>query len=153
MQRKRPELFWERTVNVKYSYDEKCLDLARHFYPMQSIAFLEALAQTIQDCVEGREEIPSEPTPRYQCMVEGCPINHVSKRDVCSTVETSPAPEPAPAGCEDWWHLRPYGYAPGKYTMKCPHCQVSVWDVDKRASCCKPCAIAFYESAQSEVNR
>jgi hypothetical protein len=77
-------------VNVKYSYDEKCLDLARHFYPMQSIAFLEALAQTIQDCVEGREEIPSEPTPRYQCMVEGCPINHVSKRDVCSTVETSP---------------------------------------------------------------
>jgi hypothetical protein len=75
-------------VNVKYSYDEKCLDLARHFYPMQSIAFLEALAQTIQDCVEGREEIPSEPTPRYQCMVEGCPINHVSKRDVCSTVET-----------------------------------------------------------------
>jgi hypothetical protein len=69
------------------------------------------------------------------------------------TQETSPAPEPAPAGCEDWWHLRPYGYAPGKYTMKCPHCQVSVWDVDKRASCCKPCAIAFYESAQSEVNR
>jgi hypothetical protein len=78
-------------VNVKYSYDEKCLDLARHFYPMQSIAFLEALAQTIQDCVEGREEIPSEPTPRYQCMVEGCPINHVSKRDVCSTVETTKA--------------------------------------------------------------
>jgi hypothetical protein len=73
--------------------------------------------------------------------------------ETSSTVETSPAPEPAPAGCEDWWHLRPYGYAPGKYTMKCPHCQVSVWDVDKRASCCKPCAIAFYESAQSEVNR
>ena len=41
---------------MKYSYDEKCLDLARYFYPNQSIAFLEALAQAFQDCVEGRED-------------------------------------------------------------------------------------------------
>jgi hypothetical protein len=41
---------------MKYSYDEKCLDLARYFYPRQSIAFLEALAQAFQDCVEGRED-------------------------------------------------------------------------------------------------
>lgn len=41
---------------MKYSYDEKCLDLARHFFPTQSIAFLEALAQEFQDCVEGRED-------------------------------------------------------------------------------------------------
>jgi hypothetical protein len=69
------------------------------------------------------------------------------------TQETCAAPDPAPAGCEEWWHLKPYGYAPGGYTMKCPHCQVTVWHVDKRARCCKQCAIAFYESAQSAQNR
>jgi hypothetical protein len=68
--------------------------------------------------------------------------------------ETTKAPEPAPAGCEAWWHLKQYGYAPGGYSMKCPHCKVTVLDVDKRARCCKPCAIAFYECDQhSAVNR
>ena len=30
-------------------------------------------------------EPAAEPAPRYQCMVKGCPANHVSKRDVCDT--------------------------------------------------------------------
>lgn len=48
---------------MKYSYDEKCLDLARHFFPDQSTAFLEALAQEFQDCVEGREDIDDKTLP------------------------------------------------------------------------------------------
>lgn len=48
---------------MKYSYDEKCLDLARHFFPTQSIAFLEALAQEFQDCVEGREDTDDKTLP------------------------------------------------------------------------------------------
>lgn len=50
---------------MKYSYDEKCLDLARYFYPNQSIAFLEALAQAFQDCVEGREDTEMLPIPEF----------------------------------------------------------------------------------------
>lgn len=48
---------------MKYSYDEKCLDLARYFFPSQSIAFLEALAQEFQDCVEGREDTDDKTLP------------------------------------------------------------------------------------------
>ena len=44
------------TVTPQYSYDEKCFELAQHFFPKQSFAFLEALAQEFQDCVEGRED-------------------------------------------------------------------------------------------------
>ena len=50
---------------VKYSYDEKCFELAQHFYPRQSFAFLEALAQEFQDCVEGREV--SDELPAREC--------------------------------------------------------------------------------------
>lgn len=46
-----------RQTFSKYSYDEKCFELAQHFYPTQSFAFLEALAQEFQDCVEGREDV------------------------------------------------------------------------------------------------
>lgn len=39
------------------SYDEKCFELAQHFFPEQSFSFLDALAQSFQDCVEGREAL------------------------------------------------------------------------------------------------
>jgi hypothetical protein len=35
-----------------------------------------------------RTFVSAEPQPRYSCMVAGCPATHVSKYDVCSTVET-----------------------------------------------------------------
>lgn len=60
--------------------------------------------------------------------------------DVVTAQETRPAPEPAPAGCEEWWHLKQYGYAPGGYTIRCFDCEEKVWDCDKRASICRPCA-------------
>jgi hypothetical protein len=56
-----------------------------------------------------------------------------------------------PACWHNWWHLKPFGYAPGKYTLKCPHCKTHVFNVDKRASACLPCATALYESKQREA--
>lgn len=56
-----------------------------------------------------------------------------------------------PACWHNWWHLKPFGYAPGKYTLKCPHCKTHVFNVDKRARACMPCATALYESQQREA--
>lgn len=74
---------------MKYSYDEKCLDLARHFFPSQSIAFLEALAQDFQDCVEGREDdadIRTLPIPDFLRNQDNLRAERAEK-------ETRPAPE------------------------------------------------------------
>lgn len=38
--------------------------------------------------------------------------------------------------------LRPFGYAPGDYMMRCRGCDELVFDVDKRASRCLQCAEA-----------
>jgi hypothetical protein len=63
--------------------------------------------------------------------------------------ETLPAPEPAPAGCEEWWHLKQYGYAPGGYFIRCADCEEKAWNCDKRAAVCRPCA----EKRHSAANR
>lgn len=95
----------------------------------------------------------SEPPP-------DCPLLHEPQMKLgrkfcceCGTALTKPAAkaELPPAGCEEWWHLKPYGYAPGGYTMKCPHCKTHVFSCDKRASACKPCATALYESAMRQA--
>ncbi len=74
---------------MKYSYDEKCLDLARYFYPKQSIAFLEALAQAFQDCVEGRED-----TDDQTLQIPDFLRNQDNLRAERAAQETRPAPEP-----------------------------------------------------------
>jgi hypothetical protein len=118
-------------------------------------SFNNVAAELIQEREEERAAAETSPAQCDHSWVTSnfeaprCLWCHVEK----SAAETCAAPDPAPAGCEEWWHLKPYGYAPGGYTMKCPHCQVTVWHVDKRARCCKQCAIAFYESAQSAQNR
>lgn len=43
---------------VEYSFDEKCLDLARHFFPDAVEPFLKDVAQLLQDTIEA---IPTEP--------------------------------------------------------------------------------------------
>lgn len=53
--------------------------------------------------------------------------------------QETPADPPRP-GCEEWWHLKQYGYAPGDYIITCFDCKQKVWDCDKRASICRPCA-------------
>lgn len=50
------------------------------------------------------------------------------------------AAEPPRPGCEEWWHLRQYGYAPGGYIITCFDCREKVWNCDKRAAICRPCA-------------
>jgi|SRR5262245_22168007 len=42
-------------MGKQYSFDEKCLELARHFYPDAPKEYLDQLAQEFQDCVEGRD--------------------------------------------------------------------------------------------------
>jgi hypothetical protein len=41
---------------------------------------------------------------------------------------------------EPWQHLKAYGYAPGHYMNKCQSCCKVCDDLDKRATCCRPCA-------------
>jgi hypothetical protein len=45
---------------------------------------------------------------------------------------------------ESWIHLRPFGFAPGDYMMRCPVCKEMKYDVDKRALCCEDCATELY---------
>lgn len=42
--------------------------------------------------------------------------------------------------CDPRPELRQYGYAPGRYMVKCGQCKTTVIDVDKRATCCLNCA-------------
>ena len=48
----------------------------------------------------------------------------------------------------DWLHLKPYGYAPGRYTKKCLFCDSIMRDVDKAATQCRYCA----EQKHAEVS-
>lgn len=45
---------------------------------------------------------------------------------------------------DDWFHLKPYGYAPGNYMNTCRTCNQVHVDSDKRASSCRPCAEKKY---------
>lgn len=122
---------------MKYSYDEKCLDLARYFYPNQSIAFLEALAQAFQDCVEGREDTDDQTLPipdflRNQenlraeraaaekpalCLaetVEGKPLERCSQYPDCPC---GGPPGEKPACCEGPQKIGPGYHAPYCATM------------------------------------
>lgn len=67
---------------------------------------------------------------------------------VRAEMETSPVP--APAGCEDWWHLKPYGYAPGGYIIRCHTCKQQVWNCDKRALNCASCATKAWRKANEQ---
>ncbi|SFF17190.1 hypothetical protein [Methylobacterium sp. yr596] len=46
--------------------------------------------------------------------------------------------------------LRPFGYAPGGYTMKCPACQGQVHGVDKRAWRCWQCAVNAFRAEEAK---
>jgi hypothetical protein len=48
--------------------------------------------------------------------------------------------KPEPPEQPDWLHLKRYGYAPGNYMNFCKRCGVVHAGLDKRATCCKPCA-------------
>jgi len=48
----------------------------------------------------------------------------------------------------DWFHLMPYGYAPGSYMNRCMHCTNVVAELDKRAVSCRPCAAKVHEIAR-----
>lgn len=52
---------------------------------------------------------------------------------------------------EEWQHLLKYGYAPGGYMCRCSVCKELQYDLDKRASTCKPCAQALYDRDQEDV--
>lgn len=62
----------------------------------------------------------------------------------------TPAEPPRP-DCEEWWHLKQYGYAPGGYIITCFDCKQKVWDCDKRASICRPCAEKRHSAANRRV--
>jgi len=46
--------------------------------------------------------------------------------------------------------LKPFGYAPGSYQMKCATCKAIAYDVDKRALRCCQCAINAFRA--HEIN-
>ena len=48
--------------------------------------------------------------------------------------------------------LRKYGYAPGGYMGRCGSCDTVVTGIDKRASCCLPCAESKYVAEQATKN-
>ena len=54
-----------------------------------------------------------------------------------------------PAKADDWLHLKQYGFAPGDYMSKCHTCGFVVCGLDKRASCCRPCAERRDEAARA----
>jgi hypothetical protein len=76
---------------------------------------------------------------------ETSPVQAVCDRavhlaDVPTPLKQETPAEPPRPGCEEWWHLKQYGYAPGGYIITCFDCKQKVWDCDKRASICRPCA-------------
>lgn len=44
--------------------------------------------------------------------------------------------------------LHQFGYAPGNYTSKCHRCDSHYHDLDKRAICCRTCAIEAFKAAR-----
>ncbi|ACB24646.1 MULTISPECIES: hypothetical protein [Methylobacterium] len=46
--------------------------------------------------------------------------------------------------------LRPFGWAPGKYTGPCRTCGGQHWDCDKRARSCRPCAVKALEAERAK---
>lgn len=50
----------------------------------------------------------------------------------------------------DWQHLKPYGYAPGNYMIRCRDCNDTPI-MDKRASRCRPCAEAAYAKGMAAL--
>lgn len=40
--------------------------------------------------------------------------------------------------------LKPWGYAPGNYFSTCYQCKGIIGDLDKRANCCRPCAVRMH---------
>lgn len=59
-------------------------------------------------------------------------------------------PDPPPPGSEDWWHLKPYGYAPGGYIIRCHTCKQQAWNCDKRALNCASCATKAWRKANEQ---
>lgn len=55
----------------------------------------------------------------------------------------------------EWFHLLPYGYAPGSYMNRCISCGNVVSELDKRATRCKPCAVSSADNAalRAELER
>lgn len=51
-----------------------------------------------------------------------------------------PAPQPAPVQEPSWLRLKPFWYAPGGYQCRCHKCGEIVYDLDKHAITCRPCA-------------
>lgn len=54
---------------------------------------------------------------------------------------------------DDWRHLQRYGYAPGNYMGACRTCGTTCIDLDKRASCCRPCAESKHAEDDGLYNR
>lgn len=50
-----------------------------------------------------------------------------------------------------WASLMLYGYAPGDYMGKCAECGEIVHDIDKRATCCRPCAEKLHEGQKKAI--
>jgi hypothetical protein len=53
----------------------------------------------------------------------------------------------AQAEAPDWLHLKPFGYAPGNYMGGCQACKTMMYNVDKRAITCRPCAEKAFAAA------
>lgn len=47
--------------------------------------------------------------------------------------------------------LKPFGYAPGGYQMKCAICKTIAYDVDKRALRCWQCAVNSFRAHEIEA--
>lgn len=45
--------------------------------------------------------------------------------------------------------LKPFGYAPGGYMVRCRHCDAIRADLDKRAWSCRSCAVEQWQARQS----
>lgn len=47
--------------------------------------------------------------------------------------------------------MKACGWAPGDYMNRCVNCGKENWNVDKRATCCKPCALRKVRLAGAEA--
>lgn len=60
---------------------------------------------------------------------------------------TTPEPATKPQGEASDSDLHKFGYAPGHYCSKCHRCDSMYHDLDKRAICCRTCAIEAFKAA------